>query len=155
MKRLLFACAVAIFACAPLHAQRIPPRFFSMCNADMGHINEDHSPVVKKDAKSAIHDMKDALNDLSIYQAKYFMDHGTYTTDEYPLGVSAGASAHRSVQTVCAGDRWWTAIAIDRSLKARSCVIYFGDRKELPYGVPKTMGGKVAKAEGIPACDEP
>ena len=39
--------------------------------------------------------------------------------------------------------------------KGKSCVIYVGNPKELPYGVPKTMGGIVAKIEGIPACDEP
>jgi hypothetical protein len=156
MKTLLMACAVVALACAPLHAQRIPPRFYSVCNTDMGRINEDRSPIVKKDAKTAIHDMNAALNDLVVYQAKYFVDHHTYTIDEYPLGISASKSGQQSVQTVCAGDRWWTATAIDRSLKGKSCVIYVGDAKELPYGIPKTTrAGLVAKGEGIPTCDEP
>lgn len=155
MKSFLLACAAATLALVPLQAQKIPPRFFSVCNADMGHINEDHSPIVKKDAKAAIYDMKSALNDLVVYQAKYFVDHRTYTIDEYPLGISTSKSGQQAVRTVCAGDRWWTATAADRSLKGKSCVVYIGNTTELPYGVPKTKGGIVAKEEGIPTCDDP
>jgi hypothetical protein len=141
--------------CAPLRAQRIPPRFYSVCNTDVGRINEDHGPIVKKDARTAIHDMRSALLDLVVYETKYFVDHRAYTIDEYPLGLSPTQGTPQFVQTVCAGDRWWTAIAIDRSLKGKSCVIYVGDVKELPYGIPKTKGGVAAKSEGVPTCDEP
>ncbi len=121
----------------------------------MGHINEDHSPIVKRDAATAIRHMKDALSDLLVYQAKYFLDHRTYTIEEYPLGISTSKNGQQSVQTVCAGDRWWTATAMDRSLPGKTCVIYFGNKQELPYGIPKTKGGIVAKEQGVPTCDAP
>jgi len=99
--------------------------------------------------------MRATIHDLIVAEEKYWNDHGTYTTDGSALGTYPSKSGDPMAQVIFAGSRGWTGMATDRSLQGKSCVVYIGSEKELPGGVPKTMGGIVATAQGVSACDEP
>lgn len=103
----------------------------------------------------AIRLMKSTLRNLVTAQEAYWADHGSYTTDGKALGVYPAPKNAPLPQVITAGSRGWTAMTTMRALKGKSCVIYVGYTSELVGGLPKTMGGIVAKNEGEPLCDEP
>jgi hypothetical protein len=150
MRRILAGVFAVTVVCPPIHAQGT----IQYPTTVMHDVSSPY-PANQLDTKARIGDMKAALRDLITAQEKYFNDHGTYTTDGSALGIYPAKSGQPFVQVIFAGSRGWTGIATDRAWKGKSCVVYVGFEKELPGGVPKTMGGIVAKAEGVPACDEP
>jgi hypothetical protein len=104
---------------------------------------------------TAIHQMKSALHELVTQQEKYWMDHGTYTTDGKALGAYPYAKGAPIAQVFAAGSRGWSGIATHRALKGKSCVIWVGQSADVAGGKPKTMGGVAAGGEGEPVCDAP
>jgi hypothetical protein len=96
------------------------------------------------------------MRNLITAEESYFSDHGTYTTDASALGVYPRKAGVSPVQVIFAGGRGWTGMATDPALKGKSCVVFIGSEKELPGGVPKTLGaGLAAQSEAQPVCDEP
>jgi hypothetical protein len=103
----------------------------------------------------AIDEMKTALRELIAAEEKIYGDHDTYTTSVTALDRYVVYHGQAQIQVTFANQRAWTAVATEPSLKGKSCVIYVGAAKDIPNGVPKTLGGVVAKEEGVPVCDEP
>jgi hypothetical protein len=103
---------------------------------------------------AALEQMRASLRELAAAQEAYFADHGTYTTDLvalklFPRKVRTGAMA----QVIFAGGRGWSAMATHPELRHRSCVVYVGNRSELP-SIPTTLADLMpAVVEGDPACD--
>jgi hypothetical protein len=140
--RTLTIALASALACATLHAQTAetrPPR-------DLGAI------VMPSEA---IEEMKTALRELIAAEEKIYGDHDTYTTSVTALDRYVVYHGQVQVQVTFASKRAWTAVATEPSLKGKSCVIYVGAAKDIQNSAPKTMGGVVAKEEGVPVCDEP
>lgn len=157
MGRTLVVALALTVAFTPAHGQSVRPPIIRPDSAIQPPIDvkaRDLGAVVKKSA--AIDDMKAALRSLVALEEKYWNDHGTYTTDGSALGIYPYKNGQPLVQVIFAGSRGWTGMATERTWKGNGCVVYVGYEKELPGGVPKTMGaGIVAKSEGSPTCDEP
>jgi hypothetical protein len=99
--------------------------------------------------------LKSALRNLVIAQERYFVDHGSYTTDVAALGVFRRETPRDSiwVQVISAGGRSWNGRAIHSAARNKSCVIYVGLKTDLP-SPPVTEADSVrATDEGAPVCD--
>jgi hypothetical protein len=99
--------------------------------------------------------LKSALRNLVVAQERYFVDHGTYTTDVAALGVFRREAPRDSiwVQVISAGGRSWSGRAIHIGARDRSCVIYVGEINDFP-SQPVTEADSVrATNEGAPVCD--
>jgi hypothetical protein len=59
------------------------------------------------------------------------------------------------VAVIFAGGRGWTAVATDRSLPGRSCVLFVGDEDDLPRIPRTTADGFIPLEQGTPRCDDP
>ena len=112
--------------------------------------------LTREDTAQAIKEMAMSLRDLTIAQERYWMEHGTYTTDAKALGIfKTGDRA--TAQVLFAGGRSWTGLATVRGLKGKSCVSFVGDADDV-VKMPKTQAdGRTPKAsqEGQPICDTP
>jgi hypothetical protein len=158
MNRILVIGFAVSLASAPAQSQATMPPYRFIIRPDSASQKptdakvRDLGAVAKRSSETD--DMKAALHDLIIAQEKYWNDHGSYTTDGAALGTYPSKSGQSSAQVIFAGSRGWTGVATDRALKGKSCVVYIGSEKELPGGVPKTMGGIAATAQGVSVCDE-
>jgi len=99
--------------------------------------------------------LQKALRNLVVAQERYFVDHGTYTTDVAALGMFHGASAPDSiwVQVINAGGRSWNGRAIQAAARDKSCVIYVGYKTDLPSAPVTDRDSVPATKEGLPVCD--
>jgi hypothetical protein len=158
MRRTLLVAFAAAVASTPAWSQGQPPTNPQIFRPEIrldsaAPPNRDLGAVIKK--SSEIDDMMAALRDLVVAQETYFTAHDSYTTDDRALDIFP--TKHGQVQTHVsfASRDGWTGTATEPSLKGKNCVMYVGLLKSLPHGAPKTLGGKVATGEGVPACDEP
>lgn len=155
-RTLLLTFAVAI-ALTPASGQSTVPPYRFIFRPDIridstAKIIRDLGTLVRQ--SPAIDDMKATLRDLITAQERYFVDHDAYATDGQALNIFPPHGQART-QVTFASREGWTGTATEPSLKGKSCVIYVGYLKSLPNGAPKTLGGVVAKDEGVPVCDEP
>lgn len=104
----------------------------------------------------AIAAMQSGLRNLVTLQEKYWMQHGSYTTDMSSLGIySPGAAMPKDsvwVQVIFAGSRGWTGMATRRGMKA-NCVVFIGSADELPKLPQTKVEKKLPASEGTPTCD--
>ena len=109
-------------------------------------------------ATSAVAQMRVSLRKLVQGQERFWMEHGTYTTDLAALGLYGKDRLPQDstfVQVIFAGGRGWSGVASHRGRRGKTCVIYVGSPDELPK-VPQTFADKrSAEKEGAPACDTP
>jgi len=99
--------------------------------------------------------LKSALRNLVVAQERYFVDHGSYTTDVAALGVFRREAPRDSiwVQVINAGGRSWSGRAVHIGARDKSCVVYVGLTTDLP-SPPATEADSVrATDEGAPVCD--
>lgn len=116
-----------------------------------------HGATVSAD--SALAQMRARLRDLIVAQERYWVDHGTYTTDVSALGFfvkGRRAPADSAVvQVISAGGRGWSGVATHRAVRGKSCVIFVGSTDDLPK-MPVTFAERrPAESEGKVTCDAP
>jgi hypothetical protein len=145
-----FVCAVAFM---PAQGQGVPPARSIIRQDSTTQNARDLGTVAKKSPE--IDDMKAALRDLVVAEETYFAAHQGYTMDHGSLDIFPTKHGQAQTSVTFIGPNSWSGTATEPSLKGKNCVMYVGLLKELPKGAPKTLGGVVAKEEGVPACDEP
>jgi hypothetical protein len=139
--------AVALLLPGSLAAQRAVPEVRPVASTS-------HAPSVT--AEEAVAQMRAALRQLVTQEERYWMDHGTYTTDVAALGLYPPITKDGVwAQVIFAGGRGWTGMATHPAARGRSCVVYVGAPDELPR-LPTTRAQKTTPdREGLPACDQP
>ncbi len=155
MKRTLVIGSAVFLVSATAHSQTTPPpnRIIVQPDTTNGRNVRDlgavHALPTPRD------DMKAALRDLVTAEETYFASHHAYTTDSKALDIFPTKHGQAETHVTFVGPNSWSGAVTEPSLKGRNCVIYVGPVKELSHGPPKTVGGIVAKEEGVPTCDEP
>jgi hypothetical protein len=89
------------------------------------------------------------LSVVDANQQKYYMQHGTYTTDQPALGMNR-KPFDIELSVVFAGGRSWWALA---SLGAARCAVWAGTRAD--FASPPTTGKTPAVKERQVVCDAP
>jgi hypothetical protein len=113
------------------------------------------APIVTSSTDSnAATAMRDALTRLATSQERHYAQRGTYTTDLATLGLLPVKGDSVFVQVAFAGGRGWTGAATHRSaaLRGKRCVMYVGDKSELPV-VLRTQSQALPEDEEMPLCD--
>jgi hypothetical protein len=99
--------------------------------------------------------MKSALRRLVVSQERYFVDHGTYTTDVVALGALTRRQPADSlwVQVIFAGGRSWSGRVVHTAQRGTSCAIYVGYASDFPARPVTERDSLAARNEGEPICD--
>jgi hypothetical protein len=151
-------CSSLIRVAAILSIVATPPSLAAQGPA-VSHTRADHAS--QRDvptAADALTQLHARLRDLTMAQEKWWVEHGTYTTDVSALGLFVrGRAARDSVQVTVlfAGGRGWSGVATHPALRGKSCVLFVGNPTDLPRTPATQKAGKVPADEGTVACDEP
>ena len=100
--------------------------------------------------------MESALRNLVTAQEKYWMAHGSYTTDMAALGLfTPGMRSPRDsafAQVILAGSTGWTGMARHAAVRGKTCVIAINGG-QLP-AVKTAKQEKTPQNDGVPVCDD-